>query len=135
MAMEKKEIRRAAALIIIAILLTIAATIFVYFAVFDVAVLRFDFQVGDYAGINADTDMLHFGTGYPGSYLERHLTIKADEDAFIRIKSTLDYVYPEKNSFVMYRGENKTIYLRVSIPDKAEKGLYEGKIAIFTKSL
>jgi len=132
---QKKKNRREITLIVLVALATIGLTSLIYFSLWDVNVIYYDFIVSDYVGINLDKDKMHFGAGAPGHVLERTLIMQADKKSLVRIKSPVHYVYPDLYEFVIEKGEVRNVKLKVSIPRDIEEGLYEGKITIFQRDL
>ncbi|HLC55250.1 MAG TPA: hypothetical protein VJJ75_01820 [Candidatus Nanoarchaeia archaeon] len=129
MVLAKKEIKKFIALCIIAAAIAIGSTLAIYNFRYTTEEIPFDATAGDYIGINADTDMLHFGTGYPRSTLERELRFKADAWTEVRISSTLPFAYAGVPTFVLAPGEERFVKVFVSLPE-SKLGAYTGKFII-----
>ncbi len=132
MAIKKKEALAFVALCIILAVIAIAGTIAAYYMQFTTTAIEFDAAAGNYIGINADTDILHFGTGYPGSILERSLRFYADKPAEIYITSNLQFAYPEIDKFTLKSGEERLVRMFISLPEGQIKN-YTGKFIIRQK--
>lgn len=135
MAFTKKEIITLIWLCILATAVTATVTTFLYSSRYDTTIIPFDLVISDYVGINADTDILHFGTGYPGSTLERTLQFHNSQEtvAEIRITSTVDFVHPEISTFTLRPTENRTLTIYASLPSEARQKTYTGKILIYQR--
>lgn len=132
---KKKKGKKVTLIWVIIILIIIFLITFAYYNQGTADIIKFDYNVGDNIGINADSDKLHFGTGLPGSYLERILFMESEYRSIVTIKSSREEVYPSEAEFVIDKEESKKIKLIASIPPDAEKGIYKGKVTIYQRRL
>lgn len=106
------------------------------FLLADYRVLKTNVIVGDYVGINVNSDALYFGTVFKGGYSEREFSIdnfecrkckvviKADGD-------TKDWIWVSNRSFTLKEGESIDLKAIVDIPRDAEFGNYTGNLKIY----
>ena len=121
------------------ILLIIFLTIFIYYLNHPVTkqTIPINLTVGDYTGVNLDTDMLHFGTLKPGSTAQRPVHLRAEyyDVAVSLYVQDIPFIYPEQETFILRKGEQTTIRLFAYVDYLAPKKDYEGKLLILMKKL
>ena|SRR3989344_9458971 len=130
---KKKNIKTIIAYLLVAAI-TIVITTTIYYNNYTTTIVPYDYRTSNYIGINADTNMLHFGTGTPGSILQRAITITTNEAVYITITTDHNYVYPTENNFLMKINTTKEITFYVTIPQQPP-GNYSGKIIIRQKKV
>ncbi len=96
-----------------------------------------DVTIGDYVGINLDPGSLHFGTLLPGTSARRYFVLRADQEdiAISLIVADIPFVIPEATSFILHKGENRSVTFTAAPPKELEKRTYIGKLIILTKRL
>lgn len=119
----------------IVVLLVIGIVSLAYTFLFASEIEEFDMYltVGDYVGLNVDTDALYFGTIFPDGSGYRTLTLGNDGFFSKRVKIDVtgelrDWVWTAENNFILDRNENKEITVHVSVPKDAEFGNYTGRL-------
>ncbi len=86
------------------------------------------------AGIDADSDALHFGAIPPGGYSRRRMDIVPAHDARLVITIEGDaagMTAPSRNDFLVSEGKQVELEFRTDIPTDAAEGNYTGT-AVFT---
>lgn len=102
--------------------------------------LKMDLKVGTYAGINIDTDALHFGTvpkGKVGS-LAREVVVENNDNVrrnvFISASGELaPYVGLSEDEFTLDPFANKTVEVTLIVPPGLDSGSYNGTLTITLK--
>ena len=90
-------------------------------------------KVGDYVGINLDTDKLYFGTVAPSNSAQRSLIITSQKDSFVVITSrgsTGEWIAPEENHFSIAGKEEKRIRFNAHVPAEASFGNHTGYVEV-----
>lgn len=93
--------------------------------------------VGDYVGINVDTDKVYFGTVFPGSTSARTVYINtalSEGKPFISIEGNIsDWIYADfiDETNTDGAGRNITVRLYSIIPENAAPGRYMGVIRVY----
>ena len=92
--------------------------------------------VENIVGFNADTDALYFGTMPPGGIGNRDIFLFNDDCDKCRVSLKGDgeianWLSISDNNFVMFKGDNKTINVKVYIPSDAEYDNYTAKLKIY----
>lgn len=92
-------------------------------------------KIGEYVGINLDTDKLHFGTVTKGGYGERGITINSDEDGYIYVTSQGDignWLYISNRSNLTVTENSSTIIHFFLVPeDNAKEGMHEDVVRFY----
>lgn len=122
-----------------AVLLVVLITAFFYYRAHPITrqEISIDLSIGDYVGVNADQDALHFGTLLPGASAERSLVLRADEYPITvqLIVQDLPFVVAEETDFVLAQGESKSVRFFARPDRQLEKKTYRGTLLILTKRL
>lgn len=120
-------------------LVCISATITFYsfFYIKEIKTLDMDLKVGDYVGINADTDALHFGTISPGGVGTKSVTLSNnyEEKLAVKIKLYGDLAgfIDVKRDFVLYENQSEKIAFTARVPQDAPYGNYTGRVVFVFK--
>lgn len=92
-------------------------------------------KIGNYVGINLDTDKLHFGTVTKSGYGERGITINSDEDGYVYITSQgnmANWLYiSNKSNLTIVKNSSVTIEFFLVPKDNAKEGIYEGVVRFY----
>ena len=135
----KKTIKRHLLFCFLGVALVTLLIIFFYYSLHPLSrqEISIDLTLGDYIGINADQDALHFGTLRPGASAERSLVLRADsyDIAVQLLVEDLPFVIPEEKDFIIKRGESKAVRFFARPDRNLEKKTYTGKLIILTKRL
>ena len=133
MARPQKKTQQLIWLCILAAVITIASTITIYYTTLDVTIIPYDYAITSYVGINAGTDQLHFGSGKPGTILERHLFFTSKTPLQIQITTDHPYVYPAIKTFSLQAKERKEVPIYLVVPH-LPKGNYTGVLRIIERT-
>ena len=121
------------------IVLVIFITAFLYYTLHPVTkqVIPIDVTVGDYTGINLDSDAIHFGTLKPGSMAQRPVILRADEYAveITLLVEDIPFVFPENSTITLQKGQNEAVRLFAVTDILTPQKKYEGRLLILTKKL
>jgi len=100
-----------------------------FMPVYKVEDLGIDVYVYNKGGFNLDTDAIHFGIVPPGGSGERSMVIRANElRTIIRMETYGDisgWVSVSENNFVLEPYENRTVLVRVAVPEDAKSPDYK----------
>ena len=117
------------------VLFIVVYIIFYNILLVDVSRLKYDFRVSEHIGFNADTDYLHFGTVFSGSFAQRSFTVNNHKCNLCKVK--IDVIGENKNwvsvlesSFNIYGNETKAVLATLNVPADASVGNYTGYIII-----
>ena len=91
-------------------------------------------NVGDYVGLNTDTDKIYFGTVPKGGYSYRELYLtSADEGVlFITVKGEInDLIYLQYSIYRIGRNETISNLIYAKVPNDYKEGSYEAKLWVF----
>lgn len=114
-------------------LIIISVVFFIYFSktIIGYSVYLVDYNVGDVAGFNLDTDGVHFGTVSKGVSINRFLTVSTNEDARVDIYfKGIKYLGVDNSTFLLKKGEEKQVQIYLKIPRNVEEGYYSGKMVV-----
>lgn len=110
-----------------------------FYNIKEIKTIDMDLKVGDYVGINTDTDALHFGTINPGGFGTRSVLLSNNYDTTLKVKikvyGDLAEFVSVQNNFVLLKNETKKIPFIVSIPQEAVYGNYTGKAVFILKRI
>ena len=94
--------------------------------------------VGDYVGVNTDTDALWFGTVMPGEMGNRWININSTEQSKVVLEVSgelASWVSVSDNNFIVESGENKSIKVTALVLETAKYGDYAGKLNIYFRKV
>ncbi|MEM4268076.1 MAG: hypothetical protein QXK37_04585 [Candidatus Woesearchaeota archaeon] len=127
-------------LIIGFIVVSVLSTVWFYygFVLLEVKRIPMDFKVGRSVGINADTDVLHFGKTLPGGGSMRKILVTNPRNFDVEIKivntgNFSQWINISERRFSLGPGCNKTIYYDLTVPENALEGVYNGTSHIYIK--
>ena len=123
--------------ITIALLLCIiiGASIIIYRArAYDLVVIPMQVQVGNHVGFSIGNNTVDFGTGPPGSRIERSVILTTEKKglATIIIKG-IDFVRSSEYSIALTPEESYSFTLVAAIPQDQAPGIYRGEVIVLTK--
>lgn len=108
---------------------------YVYLTRPSIQTIAMDVNVADIAGINVDTDALHFGSIMPGGGGFRIFNIKNSDDqarayriAFRGDLAPLVYAEPAAGNIAAYESVNVSVH--VAIPPQTPLGLINGEMQV-----
>ena len=92
--------------------------------------------VGDYAGIDVDTEKLTFGTIKPGMISERTIKLESDqpEEVTLTIEG-ISFVSVSQEKMVVTPGNPVVVTVKAEPPKEADKNTYVGKLIMLSKAL
>lgn len=130
--MEKNKILM---LLLITAILSIILTYFFYQSakIYSIKELKMDIIIGNYIGLNTDTDSIHFGTTLPGTSANREIVLNADKEMLVNLKlsgNISSFIKIPENNFILSKNMQKSIKLTSVIPLNATKGVYTGILKI-----
>jgi len=93
--------------------------------------------VGDYTGVNLDTNEIHFGTLKRGSTAQRPVHLRAEYyDVVVSLYvEGIPFVYPEQETLIIRKGENTTVRLFATVDYLAPQKSYDGTLLVLMKKL
>ena len=95
------------------------------------AVYQVDYTIGDYAGVNLDSDAIHFGIVMPGTITKRTLRVATSKNANIDINlNNLDNIMADKDYFFLEANQSENVVLSLFVPLNAVKGHHSGKLVV-----
>ena len=95
------------------------------------AVYQVDYSIGDYAGVNLDSDAIHFGIVMPGTITKRTLRVATSKNANIDINlNNLDNIMADKDYFFLEANQSENVVLSLFVPLNAVKGNHSGKLVV-----
>jgi hypothetical protein len=95
---------------------------------FQVQTVPYDFVIKQSVGINADTDMLHFGGAPAGNSAIRLMSLSSPQDSLVKIRfQGPGSILVSDNNFILSAGENKDLNFTFTYPDLPE-GNYSGMV-------
>ena len=130
--MEKNKILM---LLLITAILSVILTYFFYQSakIYSIKELKMDIIIGNYIGLNTDTDSIHFGTTLPGTSANREIVLNADKNITVNLKlsgNISSLVQIPENNFILSKNMQKSIKLTSVIPLNATRGVYTGILKI-----
>ena len=135
----KKKTRQFLVYMCILFVFALLVTIFSYYTFHPLTRQEIPIQlsVGDYVGINLDTDALYFGTLRPDSQVERPLLFRADRYPISvqLIIENIPFVTAEESLFTLQKGESKAVRFFAQVDKDTEQKDYTGKLIVLTKKL
>jgi len=91
-------------------------------------------KVGDYVGINLDTDKIHFGTVFAGGHSKREVFVNTTTPGYV----FLTVSGPMKNMIQTFdrfsnvqEGEQKSFVLYAAPPHDSEDGVYNSTVHVY----
>lgn len=87
-------------------------------------------------GFNVNNSALYFGAMPPGGVGTRDIFLFNNDCDKCRVSIKGDgeiasWLYVSDNNFVMFKGENKTVNVKLYVPSNAEYGNYTAKLKIY----
>ena len=130
--MEKNKILM---LLLITAILSVILTYFFYQSakIYSIKELKMDLIIGNYIGLNTDTDSIHFGTTLPGTSANREIVLNTDKNITVNLKlsgNISSFIQIPENNFILNKDMQKSIKLTSVIPLNATKGVYMGILRI-----
>lgn len=91
-------------------------------------------NVGDYVGLNTDTDKIYFGTIPKGGNSYREINVNSADEGFLYLTvqgEISDVIYIQNPTGVI--GKNETVFnlIIAKIPSHYKEGSYEAKLRVF----
>ena len=89
-------------------------------------------------GLNADTDMLRFGTVSPGTEVKKSFLAGSNFPALVTVSTTSrlqPWLTIEPSLVTLNQREQQEIFLSLRIPQEAAEGDYSGKIFLCFKKI
>lgn len=129
--------RKFSILLLSLLLLGIGLTLIVYYGFYlrEVRTIPYDFHIKQgVAGLNAETDALHFGTLGPGGTSQRTLNVTPTDDCWLVVSfegNGSSYLRVEKNKIPLNAGEPLQLVFTVVVPSDAQLGNYSGTARFF----
>ncbi|HLC72413.1 MAG TPA: hypothetical protein VJH37_02410 [Candidatus Nanoarchaeia archaeon] len=119
--------------------LVIGITILFYYTLHPLTkqTIPLDIFVGDYTGINLDSDAIHFGTVQPGSLAQRSVYLYAGsyDSEIALIVDGISFIFPENKTLYLHKGEGEAVRLFAATNANTPKKKYEGTLTILTKKI
>src|SRR3989344_3058823 len=130
--MEKNKIL---ILLLVTAILSITLTYFFYQSakIYSIKELKMNIIIGNYIGLNTDTDAIHFGTTLPGTSANREIVLNTDKNITVNLKlsgNISSFIKIPENNFILSKNMQKSIKLTSVIPLNATKGVYIGILKI-----
>ena len=116
-------------------ILSVTLTYFFYQSakIYSIKELKMDIIIGNYIGLNTDTDSIHFGTTLPGTSANREIVLNTDKNITVNLKlsgNISSFIKIPENNFILSKNMQKSIKLTSVIPLNAAKGVYTGILKI-----
>lgn len=119
------------ALVLFFCLIYFILKVYFTYSVLDVRTIEYNVSVGDYVGLNLDSDKLNFGTVFPSGFSSRGLTLQSNVDGYVFIKSDFDWLLVDKQGIFVEKGSIVNLMFKVEAPHDAFFGDYQGVIYIY----
>lgn len=116
-------------ILVLVIIVSAGITFFTYlkWSTFQTEGIPISLEVGDKWKFNLENETLDFGMIPRGAIGRRDITITGvDKKAIVQIHSTLLFVQPEINNFVLEPYEPRTIRIIAAVPSEYAEGKYTG---------
>jgi len=110
----------------------IILNLFIKFMYLEKNEIKINLDVGDHIGFNIDNEELNFGTVTPGNHAIRNITLSSNRDFDVKVKIKVNkyksWYSVSENDFVLNKGDNRTIVVRVDVPGDVNYGKYDAKL-------
>ncbi len=142
---EKKKTARLPLFIVLAsiFLVCLAAAYFYLTGVFEYEIIKMDVAIGDYVGVNLDTDAVHFGAvdAMRSGELTREVVITNSAEApkkiyLFKTGKISRWIAYSETAFLINPGQNETIAVKFTVPAAGiSKGNYSGNLIAVSRKI
>lgn len=127
---------------VVLVLALFAVSLFILFvkqnSILSISHLNVTMGVGDYIGLNKDTDKLHMGTTFPGGRMYATVNVSSLERGYVYVtcsegneEEIMDWLYISNQGQEIKRGETITLLFEGRPGNLAEYGKYESMLHIY----